>query len=340
MKKNRKNILILRFSALGDVAMTIPVIYSLARQYPDLKITVLTKPSFVQLFINNPSNLYIIKADWKGIHKGFIGMIRLFKMLHTYHFDGIADLHNVLRSWLIDVFFLLHGKKVVMVDKQRRSRWKVLFKHARHANYINRYTEVFARLGVPAKLSFCSVYESGLPEIPLKIEHPAIGIAPFARYDNKIYPLEKMQQVVRLLTKQGFHVYFFGGGKRETEILMSWQKYCPGSLSLAGKYSLQEELAIIRHLDVMVTMDSANQHLASLVGRPAISIWGSTTPACGFLGYNQQEGNALCLNLPCQPCTISGSWECYSNDLKCMTGINPMMIIEKIKKWIKEKNID
>ncbi len=333
-RKIKKNILILRFSALGDVAMTIPVLYSLAKQYPDLQITVLTRPFFARLFINPPWNIRIIEADLQGIHKGLTGAIRLLRTLHTCRFDGIADLHNVLRSWLIDLFFLLQGKKVVMVDKQRRSRWKVLFKHLRHPNYIHRYAEVFSRLGFPLRLTFRSLYESVLPEIPLKIEHPAIGIAPFARYNNKVYPLEKMLQVVNLLAAKGGHIYFFGGGDRETKLLNSWQPHCPHSISLAGKYSLEEELAIMSHIDVMVTMDSANQHLAALVGTEVISVWGSTTPACGFAGYNQNEQNTVCLNLPCQPCSIAGRKECPQQHLACLNQIEPVAIFKKVSALI------
>ncbi len=337
MEKKKKSILVVRFSALGDVAMTIPVIYSLAEQYSDLNITVLTTPFFASLFINAPLNIRVIGVDRKGVHKGLIGTIRLLRMLHGFHFDGIADLHNVLRSWLIDVFFLLQGKKVIMVDKQRWSRRKVLSRQIRHTSYIIRYTDVFARMGFPVNLTFRSIYETERPKIQLNVEHPAVGIAPFARYDNKIYPLEKMQKVAELLTERGFHVYFFGGRNREAEILSSWQHHCPGSLSLAGKYSLKEELAIISCMDIMITMDSANQHLASLVETPVISIWGSTTPACGFLGYNQREEYALCLNRPCQPCTICGSSRCRLNDLSCMTGISPMMIVEKVENGLNKK---
>lgn len=334
----KKNILILRFSALGDVAMTLPVIYSLARQYPDLQVTVLTRPFFARLFVNRPSNIRLMETDFKGIHKGLGGVLRLLGMLRICRFDGIADLHNVLRSWLIDLFFLWQGKKVVMVDKQRRGRRKVLSEHARQVNYVHRYAEVFARLGFPVKLTFRSVYESVPPEVPLRIDRPAVGIAPFARYFNKIYPLEKMLQVANLLATQGFHVYFFGGGDRETKILNSWQQDCPNSISLAGKYSLEEELAIMSHIDVMITMDSANQHLAALTGTKVISVWGSTTPACGFAGYNQDERNAVCLNLPCQPCSIAGGKECPRQHLDCLNRIEPAAIAGKVSALILNKS--
>lgn len=105
--KEKKTILIIRTSALGDVAMCIPAVYSLAEDYPDLEIKVLTQPFFARLFVNAPANISFILTDWKGKHRGVRGIFRLLKELRRYHIDCVADLHNVLRSWIIDAYFLL-----------------------------------------------------------------------------------------------------------------------------------------------------------------------------------------------------------------------------------------
>lgn len=328
-----KRILIIRLSALGDVAMTVPAIYSLARQYPHLRIDVLTRPSFVQLFVDKPANIHMFKADLKGKHRGIVGMCRLLKELASLHPDYVADLHNVMRSWIIDTFFILTGKKVVMVDKQRAGRRKVLRGKERQPNFVNRYADVFSRLGFPTDLNFHSVFSgSHLPPI-IPIQHPAIGIAPFARYSNKTYPAEKMRQVAELLSKDGFHIYLFGAG-REASLLKQWQKDIEHCTSLAGKFPLSDELSIISSMDAMITMDSANQHLASAVGTKVVTIWGSTTPACGFLGYGQNEDNAICLHLPCQPCSIGGSKKCRLHSLACLQQISPEAIVTKVKQLI------
>lgn len=124
MKETAKRMLIIRLSALGDVAMTIPAIYSLAVRYPDLKIDVVTRPFFARLFLNAPSNVNVIGVDFKKDYKGFRGTLRLLRQLSALKPDYVADLHNVLRSWIIDNWFRLHGKKVVMVDKLRDKRGK------------------------------------------------------------------------------------------------------------------------------------------------------------------------------------------------------------------------
>lgn len=332
-------ILVVRLSALGDVAMCIPVVYSLARQYPRCHVTVLTRQSFTGLFINKPDNLSLIGADVRGRHKGFVGLIRLLRDLRKHRFDMVADLHNVLRSWIMDVAYSVKGVKVAMVDKDRRGRWQLLAHENKResANFITRYADVFARLGFPVNVDFMSVFDGKLPPSPIEISDLSVGIAPFARYKTKTYPDEMMRGVVAELAIRGYTVYLFGGGKRETGILEDWQKGIKGCVSLAGKFSLEQEMAIMGRLGVMLTMDSSNQHIASLVGVKAVTVWGGTTPRCGFLGYNQSLDNAICLNLPCQPCSIAGSETCKSGDFACLRGISPSEITDKIIYLMKEK---
>ena len=330
MMDKRKKILIIRLSALGDVAMTVPVIYSLAKQYPHLDVHVLTRPFFANLFVDKPDNVKVIEADFKSRFKGITGMLRLLRELGKYKFDCVADFHNVLRSWVVDAFFLIKGIPVKMVDKQRRGRKDVVKRHVKQANFINRYLGVLAKLGFAVSLDFGSVFHDGSTESPVGIEHPAVGIAPFARYSTKTYPLDKMLEVAKALEREGFYVYLFGG-KNEAETLAGWQSVMSRCRSLAGEFRLYDELAIISNLDVMVTMDSANQHLASMVGTKTVTVWGGTTPICGFLGFGQDEGNAVCLGLPCQPCSIAGGAKCRLGHLKCLNDIAPEMIVEKVK---------
>ena len=98
--------------------------------------------------------------------------------------------------------------------------------------------------------------------------------------------------------------------------------------------TMEQELILMSHLDVMVSMDSANMHLASLTATPVVSIWGATHPMAGFLGWNQNIENVVQLNMDCRPCSIYGQKPCIHGDFRCMTGIKPEMILEKITKII------
>lgn len=327
---SKGSMLIVRLSALGDVAMTIPAIYSLAAQYPDLSIRVVTRPFFARLFINCPENVRITVADFKGEHKGVDGMFRLLRQISIPKPGCVADLHNVLRSWEIDTWFRLCGVKVSMVDKNRCARRRLFTDKEPQRNFVDRYADVFRRLGYPISLSFRSVYDCMPADTPFEPFHPAVGVAPFARYYNKTYPPEMMRRVVEILCRVGCHVYLFGGRGREEKELRGWADELAGCESVAGGYPIDKEIALMSRMDVMVSMDSANQHLASLAGTKVVSVWGSTTPACGFMAYGQSADNVIALSLPCQPCSVAGKPTCPLGHLDCMCRIAPKSIADKV----------
>lgn len=324
--------LIMRFSALGDVAMTIPVIYSFASQYPDIAIHVATNGFMSGLFLSHPSNVYVHKFDLQEDYKGIIGILKLYRILAKWQPDIIVDLHNVPRTWIVDIFFWMKGKKVGVVDKKRFSRNSVIKKKITHPSFFKRYKDVFRRLGFDFNLNFKSLFaeEDGKTK---PVFSPAVGIAPFARYRNKTLPEDVLNQLIHEFTiNRGIKVYLFGGHGVEAEKLEQISKGYPLCFSIAGKYSLEKEIKLISKLNMMISMDSANQHIASLTGIPVITIWGGTTPSCGFAPYKQPIENDVCLNITCQPCTIAGSNFCKTGDFKCLCNISSEMIIKKVER--------
>lgn len=335
-----KKILIIRFSALGDVAMTIPIVYSLALQYPETEFVFFSKPALRKLFFNAPSNFRFEEIDYRNRHKGFVGLVRLFLDLRKEKFDALADLHGVLRSHILTFFFLFTNTKVVAIDKQRAAK-RELIAHPQHKKRqlrtsFERYTEVFTKLGFRWNVDFSSIFETkgdlsklgGL--VPAK-EKKWIGIAPFAKHQGKIYPIEKMEQVVDLIAAEDCILYLFGGGDNEKAILSSWEAKSANIISTVGKIDMEKELILMSHLDGMVTMDSGNMHLASLVECPVISVWGATHPKAGFYGWKQNPENRVEIDLDCRPCSIFGDKPCHRGDYACMTQISPEQIFEKIK---------
>lgn len=325
---NKKRMLVIRFSALGDVAMTLPVVYALARQYPSLHIDYVTTPFFSRLFIDPPKNLEVHPVDIKKDYRGTAGVWRLFVRLRKLKPDAVADLHNVSRTWILDSLFRLTGIKVEMVDKMRSSRKKILQGKGTHPSIISRYADVFARLGFPIQLSDGFSSLTGLPSVTENVKHPAVGIAPFARYLNKTYPEDLMLEVIRILTQNNINVYLFGGRGAEETALQQWAAQNENVYSFAGKYPIETELALMKQMDCMISMDSANHHLASLVALPVVSIWGGTTPACGFMAFGQNESCALHASSACQPCTIAGSDRCRKGNFECMRSLTPRMIAD------------
>ena len=341
MKGAGKTLVVLRFSALGDVAMTLPVIYSVARQWPGLKIYVATRPFFARMFVGTPANVELLPFDLKEEYKGLGGTLRVARKLATLRPDYVADLHNMARTLVIDSVLRLTGARVAVVDKARASRRKVYAGGEPQRQYILRYFDVFARLGLETKPDFTSIFAGshdakaqGTGETLIK--SPAAGIAPFARYATKTYPPEMMHEVARLLAESGINVYLFGGRGAEAAVMESWQQPADADrgeiVSLAGRFPLEEELQLMSRLGVMVSMDSANQHLASIAGCRVQTVWGGTTPACGFRPWGASDGSDLCLDLPCQPCSIAGTPECPLGTLDCMRRLPPSRIAEAVVK--------
>ena len=335
-------LLVIRLSALGDVAMTVPVIDSLARQYPQLEITVLSKPFTAPLFAAMPPNVTFEGVNLNE-YKGLGGLIRLFNHLRKARFDCVADLHDVLRSKVLRTLFALTGKHTAHIDKGRKEK-KLLTRdtHTRKEllpTSFERYTRVFAQLGLPVDVHFRSIYGNGKGEVSL-FEHITgtpgteswIGIAPFAAHPGKILPEPTMEQLIaQAASHPHWKIFLFGGGKAEAEQLERWSKPYKNVVSMAGKLKMHQELALMSHLKAMVSMDSANMHLASLTGTPVVSVWGATHPLAGFMGWKQSTDHAVQVDLPCRPCSIYGNKPCLRGDYACLNNIQATDIIHNIE---------
>ena len=339
-------ILVIRFSALGDVAMTVPVIYSLATQYPQHEVVVLSRAMMKPLFGRLPANVRFMNADLAGKHKGIGGLSKLFAELRSMHFDYVADLHNVLRSRYLRLRFLLLGVSVASICKGRKGKHALVRRRHKvlemQQSSFRRYADVFSNLGFPLLLDFTSIHGERRGEfseiesvVSLKGSDKWIGIAPFAKHAGKIYPLELQEQVVsHFAARADVKVFLFGGGKEEQELFEQWVSKYPTVTSMIGKLNLLTELNLISHLDVMLSMDSANMHLASLVNTPVVSIWGATHPYAGFMGWKQLPENTVQLDLVCRPCSVYGQIPCFRGDYACLSQLMPQRVIEKIERII------
>ena len=307
-----KRILVIRFSALGDVAMAVPVVRALAEQHPEVEITMLSQHRMADLFVGMPENVCFHGVDLKQQ-----SLREIVAGLGSY--DLVVDLHGVWRSLYVRMRMRLHGARVATIDKGRIAKRRLLRGvRTQLPHTTERYADVFRRLGLPVVLTPTSVRNEG----------KGIGIAPFAAHKGKEYPISRMEEIVRLLSKRDEEILLFGN-REEAEILDGWAKRYKGVTSVAGHYTLLKELEIMRGLRVILTMDSANMHLASLVGTRVVSIWGATHPKAGFLGFGQSESDCIQRELPCRPCSIYGKKKCKFGDYRCMQ-IAPEKIVENV----------
>ena len=404
---------------MGDVAMTVPVVKSLAQQYPDLRITVLSKPFARTLFDGLAPNVSFMEADIKGEYHGIKGLNALYRRLTAKNFTAIADLHSILRSSYLRMRFNFDRYRVAHIDKHRAMRRALTATNNKQLVQLptpfEGYADVLAQLGYPVNINFTSIFppeggdlkliapfingkskgeedkklserekaireettcegaeakvlskekegkreeakvlsegaegkreeekvlsEKEKEEEEVKAEslkpqgEKWIGIAPFAAHKGKIYPLEKMERVIELLLERepNCRIFLFGGGAEERELLTQWEsRHDRCTCALLG--SLYNELVLMSHLDTMVSMDSANMHLASLTGTRVVSVWGATHPFAGFMGWNQSPADAVQTTLPCRPCSIFGNKPCLHGDYPCLNSITPEEIVERVLK--------
>lgn len=318
--------------------MTVPVIKNVLNQHPHLQITVVSNAFLAPLFAGL-ERCHFHPAHLKTTHKGAGGIYDLFRELMKRHkFDAIADLHSVLRSSLLRTLFKLSGHKTAVIDKGRKEKAALTRKDNKVFKQLTtsyeRYAQVFRKLGIHVSLDASEpVYrKQTLPasiQALLQENKKRIGVAPFAQHAEKMYPVEKMKAVVKILAASN-NVLLFGGGAEETFVLQQWADEIEAVQNMAGKFSFAEELAIISNLDSMISMDSANMHLASLFNIPVVSIWGATHPYAGFYGWGQDENNIVSIGLSCRPCSVFGNKPCWRGDHACMNGIDATMITQKI----------
>ena len=331
---------------MGDVAMLVPVVSSLARQYPDLRITVLSRPFARPFFENIAHNVGFMEADLKGEYHGVSGLNALYRRLVAKNFTAIADMHNILRSSYLRMRFNLGRYRVEHIDKHRRERRLLTSAKERELRQIptsfENYADVLTRLGYPVRLDFDSVFPPSGGNLRTvsdrigekKMFQQWIGIAPFAAHEGKIYPPEKMELVIAEIIRRhpSCRIFLFGGGDKEMRVFDEWcsrHKNCTNASALLG--SLQQEMTVMSHLDVMLSMDSANMHIASICGTRVVSVWGATHPFAGFMGWHQRMEDAVQLDLPCRPCSIYGNRPCRRGDYACLNGITPEMIADHVE---------
>lgn len=339
------HILVIRLSAMGDVAMAVPVLRVLAQTYPELKLTVLSRPFFKPLF-NQIPNLDFLKAEVNGRHKNF-GIFRLAKEAGALGIDAVADLHSVIRSQIITKYLSFKGIKTASLNKGRSEKKDLVTAKGGPISPLKtthwRYAQVFEKLGLPIDLSRFVP----LPSQPLSPKlngligvepKKLIGIAPFAAHEGKMYPLSLMAEVIAELDNTDkYRIFLFGGGKKETKILKEMEIPFATVSCVAGKLSFEEELALISNLDLMLSMDSGNGHLAAMYGVPVITLWGVTHPYAGFAPFNQPEQNQLLpdrTQFPLLPTSIYGN-KLPTGYEEVMKTISPQTVVETVVESLK-----
>jgi len=338
-------ILVYRLSAMGDVALLLPILKGVLNANKDVEIYFLTKPAFYPLF-QNIERLYLVKPDFHGKHKVIAGLFWQYKKIKSeINPELVIDVHKVIRSYLLDLLFAGSGYRVILFDKGKKEK-KQLIKTKllkKLPDTIERYSAAFLKAGLKIDLPDPPLFQNILKAddfvrvfhyIPSK--QCLIGIAPFARHRPKIWGISKIEKLIeRINLSFDAVIILFGGGEEEIQRLNELARIYENCIVSANHFKLDQEMKLFSLLHVMVSMDSANMHLASMAGVPTISIWGATHPALGFAPYHQPPENIVQYEgdqLTCRPCSVYGNKKCIFSEIKCMEYISVDSVFKRVSK--------
>lgn len=342
-----RHLLVLRFSSLGDVALSVPVVHGVLNANPDVQITYVSNKLHAPLF-QEIDRLHFHGLDLEE-YAGPVGLFRLYRELRKMEsWEVIIDLHSVLRTWILTGFFKQGGFRVHSLAKGRKEKEALTrrknkdFRELPHTT--QRYTEVFIDAG----------YEVSIPEsVRIRASQSAeewsnqfvieqdgrqmIGIAPFSKHEEKEWPRHHLAELMKDLDAKGIRLLLFGGPHERAkldELALPFNH----TQNLAGVISLDQQIALMSNLAVFVSMDSFNMHLASLCGTPCLSIWGPTHPHAGFRPWDATHATIIQITneeLDCRPCSVFGSKRCFRGDHACMEWITPEKVIQAIHNMLK-----
>ena len=343
-------IAIVCFSAISNVAAIVPQLYSLTKRYPMHEFIVISR-NFLHPLFASLNNTTFIGADIRGIHSTPKGIFLLFKELQKHNPDVLLDMQLSWRTKLLSFFCSINKIKSYSINPEKQEQKRLIDKGADKYHAIKtifqRQEELYKRCNLICDDSFVSLPEPSPAQKEKiskcygdKVSQFWVGIAPFSMAKGKTLPLKKMKNVLSALDNQpNTKVFLFGAGEMENEMLNDWQSIYNNVYAVHTKLRLDEELALMYHLDVMLTMDSANMHLASLMATPVVSIWGASHPFAGFMGWKQDMDNCIGVDFSCRPCTIHKDKPCKFGDYRCLESIHSTKIIDTILKFKqKEQN--
>jgi len=339
-------ILVIRFSAMGDVALIAPLAHVLLKEHPSVNITILTRPHFIPLFYGN-SRLSAIGVDIDSTYKGVLGLLRLYNQLKHTDYDLIIDLHDNIRSRLLSGFFRVSGTRIVRYDKRRSDRKKLLKDGISSTSSMPHTTELyrnaFLLAGLNSNLSLQplqSPLDWSIVKTKLDIDLDdtnklLIGIAPFAKHSSKMWPIEKIHLLINKISVKypGTSFFIFGGGDQELIEIDKLIVDLPTAYNVGRLLNLEAQLTLMSQLGIMISMDSSNMHMAALMGTKVISIWGSTHPAFGFYPLFN-EGNMILPNAGYKPVSIFGKVDNSQQlelSVKAMDSITVDRVFERVK---------
>lgn len=347
MRKEIEKILIVRFSSLGDIILTTPVLETLRAKFPRSQIHFLTKTRYADLLVHDPRIHTLIEFDPQGNHKGFKGFKRLSRELNSNDFDLLIDLHSNLRSFFLRR--LVKSNTKIKYRKRWFSRFLMIhfkFLKTKPVNTLESYLGAFKKLRIDPEKKAPTLFvgqndidfsDKFMLEAGIKKDDIVIGVHPGARWETKRWDEEKFERVCRnLIQKENIRIILFGDSDDKELIQRITEKLPNSKVVRAIGLPLSRLMSLIRSCDCLITNDSGPMHLAEGFKVPVVAIFGPTHPKLGFAPTGS-ENVILCADVKCSPCSLHGEKKCRKKTRLCMDLITPDMVVEAMESLLKKK---
>ncbi|MDO5017209.1 MAG: glycosyltransferase family 9 protein [Porphyromonas sp.] len=337
-----KTYIIIRLSSLGDVAMTLPALYEAAEEHPEDNFVLLTQSFMARLAIDAPINfrVMIFSKDKDGSLPGLANFLR---QVHTlYPSAVIIDLQDAYYTKALRTGLKLLGHTVHKIKCPRKERRRLVLRQKTpkvpDALYLERMTDLYvatledAGISMLGKGRIVAVGDSCNTRV-------TIGLAPYAQYQGKMISEEQTLWLIDALTAlyPDGDIILYGAPGTEARKNRALVQQRPDRVRLTTAQGLAGEVREIARLDCMISMDSANQHIAAMVGTPVVSMWGATHPAGGYVPFRSPMSNCIGVEMPCRPCSVHGEKICERGDYACIQRMPLQTVLDRVAAEVAHK---
>lgn len=324
-----KKILLIRFSSIGDIVLTTPVVRCLKQQLPEVELHVLTKPSYRSIYTANPyvDKVFELTPNWKA----------LMASLRKEHYDYIVDLHKNWRSWRVRLALHRPSAAFPKLDFKKFLYTKLKTGKMPQVHIVDRYFKAVEQLGVHndgqgLDFFFNEGDEMHYEDLPESFRDGFVAVVIGGQHTTKILPVDKVVEVCEALD---YPVILVGGpedaarGDRIKNRVGSYVGNTCGSLTVGQSASL------LKLANAVLTNDTGMMHIAAALRKPIVSVWGNTVPEFGMYPYLPQGMKPATIienkTLKCRPCDKLGFAKCPKGHFKCMNELDSNEITQKIR---------
>ncbi len=317
-----KKILVIRFSSIGDIVLTTPVVRALKEQL-NAEVHYLTKKSFVSFLEPNP-NIDTIYSIEKEIDE-------VVADLQKENYDFVVDLHNNLRTARLKKALKKPNKSFKKLNIEKWLLVNFKLDKMPDVHIVDRYLDTVKELGIKNDHKGLDYYiptkdEVALNSLPTGFDKGYIGFVIGGQHATKMLPEEKITSVIKKLNKK---VVLLGGPEDAEKANRIEKTIGENVYNAAGKYNLNQSASLVKQADAIITHDTGLMHIAAAFQKKIISVWGNTVPELGMYPYQAGEGSQIMevKDLSCRPCSKIGYKKCPKGHFKCMVNQDEELII-------------